>query len=396
MKLALPGAPKLAYCLNVLPGESWAVQRDALRDILLPLKERFCPGEQFGAGLRVSARALEELQDGLLRLESADLFRAAGLDPFTFNGFPYGTFHAARVKENVYQPDWKTRERVAYTKGLAGLMSDWLGQGRGSISTVPGSFAPCVSGEADEILMAGHLAECALHFHDIEQARGTSIILGLEPEPACFLETTDQFLRFYRDRILVHGLAWLKNARGLSASRAEELLRKHLGLCLDTCHAAIQFENIAGSLQSVRGEGVPIAKIQISNALEIRNVPEARRALEDFVEPVYLHQVRARDPEGRIHSWTDLDEGLRELPRLPEDTLVRIHFHVPLFWEGRSPLASTRAALDSAFWQLCRDGISPHLEMETYTYSVLPESAGKFSLPEMLAREYAWTLAQLK
>ena len=31
---------------------------------------------------------------------------------FTLNGFPYGAFHATRVKEHVYLPDWRDRRRL--------------------------------------------------------------------------------------------------------------------------------------------------------------------------------------------------------------------------------------------------------------------------------------------
>ena len=45
---------------------------------------------------------------------------------FTINGFPYGCFHGARVKENVYVPDWRTPERRDYTNLLADILADLL------------------------------------------------------------------------------------------------------------------------------------------------------------------------------------------------------------------------------------------------------------------------------
>lgn len=395
MILNLPGRPKLTYCLNVHPGEAWKEQKAAMEKHVPVLRQRLgCPGK-FGVGLRLSARGVLDLEDLQERYAAACFFQEKNLDPFTFNGFPYGPFHGARVKESVYQPDWKTRERVDYTKGLAGLMALFIGEGKGSISTVPGTFCVPAVTPADEILMARHLAECAVFLDGLSGKSGCEIVLGLEPEPACHIENTEQLIRFFEDVVLVHGKKFLEKGHGLSPEKGEEILRKHLGICLDTCHAAIQFERVEDSIRKILAAGIPIAKIQISNALEIRNSAEARKALEAFDEPVYLHQVRAQGEDGFLRSWTDLREGLAGLAEMPEGVRARIHFHVPLFWEGAGILGSTRNTLTPEFWRLCREGAAPHLEMETYTFSVLPEAAGKYDLAEMLEREYRWVLDQL-
>lgn len=395
MILDLPGRPKLTYCLNVHPGESWEGQKEALETQVLRLKQRLQYRGKFGVGLRISAQGVIDLEDPRKRAEASRLFQETDLDPFTFNGFPYGTFHGARVKESVYQPDWKARERVDYTRGLAELMALLMGKGNGSISTVPGTFGVPTVTPAEEILMGRHLAECAMFLHGLSEESGCEIVLGLEPEPACYIENTAQLIRFYEDVVLVSGRKFLETERGFSSSRSEGILRKHLGACLDTCHAAIQFEKVEDSIRKILASGIPIAKIQISNALEIRNSIEARKALEAFDEPVYLHQVRAENKDGTLRSWTDLREGLKGLEDLPEGVTARIHFHVPLFWEGAGALGSTQNTLTPEFWRLCREGASPHLEMETYTFSVLPETAGKYDLTEMLEREYLWVLQQI-
>jgi len=44
-------------------------------------------------------------------------------------------------------------------------------------------------------------------------------------------------------------------------------MRCHLGVCLDTCHSALQFEDPLESLRAYRDEGIRISKIQLSAAL---------------------------------------------------------------------------------------------------------------------------------
>jgi len=394
MILDLPAKPKLTYCLNVHPGEGWDDQVRAIGEYVPGLKQKFQPEGKFGVGLRISAQALRDLKDSETKARAVELFKQANLDPFTFNAFPYGTFHGAGVKESVYQPDWKTPERLEYTKDLADLMALFLGPGRGSISSVPLSFGIPKVTEAEEKLMGENLASCVAHLHRLNSVDGNVIVLGLEPEPACHIENTAQFISFYEEVMLTCGLDRLREEFGYSLPRCEEIMRAHLGICLDTCHAAIQFEKVEDSINDLLKAGISIAKIQISNALEIRNSREAREALAAFVEPVYLHQVRMKDANEKLKSWTDLPQGLEGLTASDDGVPARIHFHVPLFWSGEGALGSTQDCLTPAFWKLCRDGVTPHFEMETYTFSVLPKAAGKVDLAEMLEREYRWVLEQ--
>src|SRR4051812_23941199 len=131
----------LAYCTNVHRGETWAETFAALERHTLPVRRRVAEGRPYAIGLRLGQRAATELaQPGELAafqrwLEKHDCY------VFTINGFPYGSFHGARVKEQVYAPDWSTAERVAYTRQLFVLL-DQLAPKRaaGSVSTVPLTF----------------------------------------------------------------------------------------------------------------------------------------------------------------------------------------------------------------------------------------------------------------
>jgi hypothetical protein len=294
---------------------------------------------------------------------------------FTINGFPYGNFHKTRVKEAVYQPDWRTSERRDYTNRLADILVALLPHGvEGSISTVPVSYKPWMTGPADVEKAARMLLDCVKHLDHLHRETGKLIHLGLEPEPCCYLETTGEFITFYK---------------ALLAQGPEDLVRRHLGVCLDTCHVAIPFEDLAAAIAEYRHEGIRISKIQLSAALECDGL--SRAALKPFAEPVYFHQVKSRARDGSIGSWADLPDALAE--RGAE--VLRIHFHVPLFWEGSGALRSTSSSLTPAFWQLVREGVTSHLEIETYTFDVLPEALRQSNVNESIAREFKWVLSRL-
>lgn len=380
------------YCLNVHAGEAWSDVDEAVRTQAQAVRRRVCPDRPFGLGLRLGARAVQDLATDPARwLAFREYCIAEQLYVFTLNGFPYGSFHGARVKEQVYAPDWTTSERTAYTCRLGDLLAEILPEGLdGSISTVPGSFKPWVQTPAMETVMAEQLAECVAHLMTLERETGREIHLGLEPEPGCYLETANEFINFYQAHILTDGVKHLRKVAGLDARAAEEGLRRHLGVCFDTCHVALQFEAPAETLRRYRSEGIRISKVQISAALEALNTPSARAALLEFDEPVYLHQVRTRAEDGRVKGWMDLPEGITGAEKESVESVVRAHFHVPLFWEGTGPLRSTTHTLDRAFWDLLRQGICPHLEAETYTFDVLPAALRAYPLAESIAQELCW------
>ncbi len=113
MRLAqLPGAPELTYCTNIHAGESWDEIRASLDAHVPRIKAQVAPDAPFGLGLRLSGVAAAELV-GPEPLEAfKDQLARLGAYVFTLNAFPFGPFHGTRVKERVYEPDWRTGERV--------------------------------------------------------------------------------------------------------------------------------------------------------------------------------------------------------------------------------------------------------------------------------------------
>lgn len=383
----------LTYCLNVHRGEDWEDQLEAVKQYLPSLKATVSPHEPMGVGLRVSAMAAETL----IQKEPLESFKheldRLGLYVFTINGFPYGPFHGQAVKEKVYQPDWSTPERLDYTLKLIDILAELLPEGLdGSISTVPVSFKEWMQpGDASFSRAIQHLADAALHCHRLEKQSGAYIHLGLEPEPACLLETTDETLSFFKKALWADGLSYLGTTYDYGSDRGLRLLKRHVGVCFDCCHLAIQYEDLALSLNRLQTEGIKLSKIHLSAALHLDDLNHIDQ-LRPFEEPVYLHQVKAQTPEGLV-SYVDLPPALEELPHRPEILSARIHFHVPLGWPGSSSLGTTREQMDVAFWIWINQQQGLHLEIETYTWDVLPERVAHQDLSESLADEYRWVLA---
>ncbi len=300
----------LTYCLNVHPGETWPENFATLRTTVLAVRDLVSPGKPFGLGLRLSAVAAAELDNPARLAELTGFLDSENLYVFTINGFPYGRFHGGPVKENVYAPDWRSPRRRDYTNQLATILAAIIPEGEtGSISTVPCSWKPWIKSPADIELMLDHLTDCVAHCAAIESRE---IVLALEPEPGCLLETTSETVDFFNEHLFTEGARLLAAKLHSSGQSARELIRRHLGVCLDTCHVALQFEDPLESLRRYEAEGIRVPKIQISSAL--RTDAAGIDALRPFVEPVYLHQVKARTATGEILSWNDLPQALDELP----------------------------------------------------------------------------------
>ena len=387
----------LTYCLNIHPGESWGDNFAAIQSKAIAVKQRVAPDQWFGLGLRIAHHAASKLSsDRALINQARDYFAEHQLYPFTINGFPYGRFHQAQVKERVYEPDWRTPERRDYTLQLADIFTHFVpAEVDGSISTVPCSFKPWITNPADRQLMARNLAAVVAYFAAIHDDTGQEIHLGLEPEPDCYLETTAEMIAFFQDALLTAGVAEVARVVGCTLRQAEELTRRHLGVCFDTCHVALQFENLVESWRAYRAAGIRISKVQLSAALSAPSNQETWAALRSFCEPVYLHQVKAIAPSGAKIAWYDLPDALAELPSFPDVEEVRVHFHVPLFMTGAGALGSTATELTAEFFQELRAGDCAHLEIETYTFDVLPKEVNPGDVVNSIAREYSWVLGKL-
>jgi len=282
-----PGGPHLTYCTNIHPGESWAEVRHNLEQYVVRVAD-LIGVRPFGVGLRLSAAAARELADPAELEALRDLLARHDLYVFTLNGFPYGAFHGQRVKEEVYLPDWLDDERLRYTNQLAELLAELLPLGvTGSVSTVPGAFRARVSGPRDEQRMAERMIDHAAFLHSLRRRTGRRICLALEPEPCCHLETLGEAAAFFREHLFApRGVARLAERTGLSDTAAAAALRRHLTVCLDACHAAVEFEELGQALDALDALGVQIGKIQLSSGLRVPRVDRVlRRRRRQYPRP---------------------------------------------------------------------------------------------------------------
>ncbi|WP_254510935.1 metabolite traffic protein EboE [Anatilimnocola floriformis] len=393
----MPPLPTLGYCTNVHAGANLDETRANLQKHALRVKQLYSPDAPMGIGLWLSAASAREL----VQTKQVDAFagwlRDQGLLPYTFNGFPYGDFHQQVVKHRVYHPTWWDADRLAYTLQLIDILHALLPAGEeGSISTLPiGWGQPCPDREQNQ-LAAAQLKQVAHYLHDLEQRTGRLIYICIEPEPGCVFSLADDAIHFFQ---------W-----NLFRGEDEEIVRRHIRLCHDVCHAAVMFEDQDDVLRRYQDAGIEVGKIQVSAALRMDlNALERPTAasiplndLSSFNEPRYLHQtsVRRVNEEGIDEDvfYEDLHLALAGESQLLQENLRqgrslgewRIHFHVPIYQQELGRLSSTQEQIGQclqAAWEYsnCR-----HYEVETYAWTVLPKELRPAELADGIATELKW------
>jgi len=367
----------LSYCTNVHPAEDLPGVLAQLDRYAEPVR-RLVGVDVLGLGLWLPAALASSLADSPdLRAKLRTELDARGLEVYTLNAFPYGGFHDDVVKHNVYRPEWTDAARLRYTIDCATVLADLLPDSAsyGSISTLPLAWRTPWT-EADDEASTSALTELTGVLDGMAAANGRPIRLAVEPEPGCVLDT------------VADAVKWL-------APRVDP---RYVGLCLDTCHLAVSFADPEDTVASIYAAGLEVVKVQASAALQVEEPDSeaARLALTDFTEPRYLHQVRERAVTGTVLAADDLPEALAELPGRDA---WRVHFHVPLHARPAAPLSATTDVLRTAITAL-RSTVDnmPHVEVETYTWSVLPETAGNggdTALIRGIAAELRWAAANL-
>jgi hypothetical protein len=403
MKTGIDQEFHLTYCSNIHPGESWAEVLANLKTYIPALKQRLANTSAFGIGLRLSDTATRELLEDDQLSWFQDWLQHENLYVFTLNGFPYGGFHHRVVKDRVYAPDWSKLERLEYTLRLTKILAAMLPAGMaGSISTLPLSYKPwwtdSIALETVYQSSTLHLTQLTATMVKLQQTTGKLLHIDLEPEPDGLIENTAEVIAFFQNWLLPVGGAWLANHLGISQLSAEVHLREHVRICYDTCHFAVEYESPQSVLAQLRANGIKIGKVQLSAALQIHVPPEisARRSiasqLHPFAESTYLHQVIERCSDGALYHYSDLVTALPHFEHAIGEEW-RIHFHVPIFMEQYQVFQSTQKDILALLTSLQSDSCQ-HLEIETYTWDVLPSDM-KLDLLTSIQREYEWVLSVL-
>lgn len=316
------------------------------------------PNHPFGLGLRFGhAAAAEFVASPVAQSRLRHLCESHALAPFTMNAFPFGVFHGSAVKEEVYRPTWSDPRRITYTENAALSLALLMPKGteRGSVSTAPLSYK--TFGENSETAIH-NVVKALEKIRQIHERTGKHIVLSMEPEPGCFPETTDETLDV---------ISQIKTQCG-------DRLSPYIGVCFDTAHLSIEFEDLAESVQKFTAAGIQIGKCQLSAALECRDTVESRQALSRYAEGTYLHQTLRQHTDKTLDRFGDLPEALAS--PLCHGAPMRTHFHVPLFENGDDVLCTTAAALhDPKFWTALRVNGCEQFEVETYTWDVWRQCA---------------------
>jgi hypothetical protein len=389
----------VTYCTNIHPGSDWASTFESLKEYVPGIKRQVSGNRPFGLGLRLSNKASEELNLGQNLQEFQQWISENQLYVFTMNGFPYGNFHDERVKENVHTPDWTTKERLTYTKRLFEQLALLLPEKMsGGISTSPISYKYWHSTDKLRhqafVKGAEQLAEIVMQLHALENTTGKYLHLDLEPEPDGLLENSDEVLQFYADYLVPIATQILKTTTGMASGTAEKAIKRYITVCYDICHFSLAYENPEDTFKKFKNAGIKVGKIQVSAALKIIYNAAEEGAIWDFLsrfdEPTYLHQV-TEWVDGTVKTYPDLPVVLQERNDFTE---LRAHFHVPIFLESFDKLFSTQDHILKVLDYLRQHNVSEQLEIETYTWDVLPKEL-KRDLSESIIREINWLIERL-
>lgn len=404
MRIEIAGRPHLTYCTNIHSGETWSEILKNVEQYVLRVKRKVAPDCAYGIGLRLSGQAAQALADPKELNAFRQFLHDQNLYVFTINGFPQGTFHGTQVKEKVYLPDWLDEERLDYADQCARVLAALLADHpdiEGSVSTVPGAFKPRVRSDQATSRIAGQLLRHAATLHRLQETTGRIITCALEPEPCCLLETMAETVSFFKTHLFgTAAVADFSRLTGLKTPQAADVLQRHLGVCVDACHAAVEFEDPDDVLSTLHDAGIRILKIQLSAGLRISCLNrDTLTALQPFAESTYLHQVVERTGS-ELTRYVDLPLALQAAnargERDAHNREWRIHFHVPLFLERLGPFENTQPFLTRLLHLQVERTPTTHLEIETYTWDVLPEEYRKMPVVDAIAREIQWVIGALR
>jgi hypothetical protein len=392
------GLGHLTYSTLVHPADDWPQLRDSLVTYLPKVKARIAGNRPFGVCLRLAAATARTLAESATERDKLKKFLGDNnMYVYTVNAFPYGAFKGAVVKEQVYEPDWRSQERTRYTIDVADVLADVGSPDLPlSIQTAPLGFKPRVTGSDVVDSYTDHVLRVVAHLVALQARTGRTVQLGIEPEPFCFLETTDEAVDYFTKHLYagaaVEKLAVLAQ---LPISEANEALRRHLGVVYDICHQAVEYEDITASLQKLVDAGIPVFKLQEAAALHIPQVTQAAvDTLKRYAKTIYLTQTLEKK-NGRINRFLNVDDAIAAFERDPGPREWRTHIHVPVFLDDLGEFRTTRFAIEDALRFHKAKPLSRQLEIETYTWDMLPESLKSGDIVDYVCREIEWVRGQL-
>jgi sugar phosphate isomerase/epimerase len=393
------GLGQLTYSTLVHPADNWEQLYHSLVTYLPKVKARIAGNKSFGVCIRLSASSAETLANSAAERDKLKKFLADNdMYIYTANAFVYGHFKGAAVKEQVYEPDWRSEERTQYTINVADILADVCPPGSApSIQTAPLGFKARVTGPDVVASYTENVLRVVAHLIALEAKTGRIVQLALEPEPFCFLETTDETIAYFKDHIFTGKAAErLATLAHIPVAEAIGALRRHLGIVYDICHQAVEYEDITASLQKLVDAGVPIFKLQEAAALYVPEVTQgAVDTLKRYAKTIYLTQTLEKR-NGKLNRYLNVDDAIAAFEKDPGGAREwRTHIHVPVFLDDLGQFRTTRFAIEDALRFHKKTPLSRHLEVETYTWDMLPDSLKTGDIVEYVCRELDWVRGQL-
>lgn len=397
--MKLPGdVGHLTYSTLVHPGDTWPEMWDSLTRYVPQVKERFAPDDSFGVSLRLSGSSAQTLTQEPAEREQLKRFLGENdMYLYTVNAFPHGAFKNQVVKEQVYEPDWRSDIRAEYTMQVADILAEVCpSHVNPSIQSPPLGFKPRVTGEDVVEAYTRQTLRVVAHLAKLADRTGSTVTLALEPEPFCYLETTDEVIDYFSNFLYTDAAAdSLGKMLGTSRAQSHDLLRKHLGIVFDICHQAVEFEDIPESLQKLETAGIPIMKLQEAAALWMPDVTQQTvDTLKKYADSIYLTQTIEKK-DGKITRFLNLEDAFEAWERDPGPREWRSHFHVPVFLEDLGDFQTTRFAIAEALAFHKNKPQSAQLEIETYTWDVLPDELKTGDIVDYIERELEWVKGEV-
>ncbi|MGW7686057.1 metabolite traffic protein EboE [Kribbella sp. NPDC054772] len=294
------------------------------------------------------------------------------LEVVTLNGTPHTNFTEKVVGSKLYCPDWTEPERLRYTLDLIDVLADLLPSDAtyGSISTTPLAWRVPWSRARNRAAREA-FDRVEQHIARTETRTGRKIRIAVETEPGCVLEMVGQ------------AAAWLDRYTSPYGGASR------IGVGLDTCHLAVQFEEPAESFELLRRAGVDVVKAQLAVAPTLVDPYDAagRYLLGRLGSAKYLRQVREWGGPGV--------DDVAQANDLSGHTAWRMHAHLPAHAAPPDPLSVTTGVLDDCLTRLVGGGhpLTHHLESEVYAWPRAPKS--QQGLAKRVAKELAWVRDRL-
>jgi hypothetical protein len=389
----------ITYCGNIHPTQNVDQLLKNLEVHQGEIRKSLGIQKDFPVGLWLPNTCIQEALDR--HGEIADQLESQQCKLVTLNAFPFGNFHGAPVKEKVYLPDWSMPERLEYSCRGAELGAK-LQLKQLSISTLSGGFRPLDSSPKKEAYIE-HWLQWVKFAKDLETETGTCAQLALEPEPFNTLEDHQDAIEMWKSI----------SSRARHKNICEDSLRRHLGICFDTCHFSVRFIEPLQAWKELKQQGVPVHKIQVSVAPRLQQSAslQHRQHFWSLQEPTYLHQSYHRHLNGELSAFVDLPQAQQAGESTNFDGEWRTHFHVPIHWGDRP---ETTGAELVAFLRHLKPEIKnkidrertrektreiesqaqdiPLLEIETYSFMALDshQNAQNTDINSSIIQEWQW------